>query len=62
MDEIKEYRIETSDKSEKLSDLVRNYIQNGWQPFGGVSIAIYENRDKVYTQAMVKYNTITKKG
>lgn len=62
MYEVKEYRIETSDQSEKLSDLVRHYIQKGWQPFGGVSIAIYENRDKVYAQAIVKYNTITKKG
>lgn len=55
MNEIKEYRIETSDNPSDLQRLIKCYINDGWLPFGGVGVAIYENRDKIFAQAMVKY-------
>lgn len=55
MNEIKDYRIETSNNPSDLRTTINSYINDGWVPFGGVSVAIYENRDKIFAQAMVKY-------
>lgn len=32
---------------------VNNYIKEGWQPLGGISIALYGEKT-VYAQAMIK--------
>lgn len=55
MNEIKEYRIETSNNPSDLRTTINSYIIDGWTPYGGVSVAIYENRDRIFAQAMVKY-------
>ena len=55
MNEIKEYRIETSNNPSDLRTTIDSYINDGRAPFGGVSVAIYENRDRIFAQAMVKY-------
>lgn len=39
----------------QLAELVNGYIQQGWQPFGGVAQVEGEYGIREYCQTMVKY-------
>lgn len=43
------YKILKADSTEKLSELVKDYIENGWVPSGGVTFA-----GEMYMQVMIK--------
>ncbi len=52
-----QYNILTAKTAVKLVALVQAAIADGWQPWGGVSVALNgspEHGDLVYAQAMVK--------
>lgn len=58
MKKIIDYMIVQGEEAHELVDRVNSYIQQGWQPIGGVSYATYEQGRGGYTtraQAMVKY-------
>lgn len=38
-----------------FTETVKQLMQQGWQPLGGVSVYMDSAYDKNYTQAMVKY-------
>lgn len=51
-----EYKVIESISWEDFHKYVRNHIDAGWQPFGGVSAPRGENERVIgYAQAMVKY-------
>ena len=45
-----------------LVECINEYIEEGWQPYGGVGIAFEDNHDGThvyhYTQAMVKRDNV----
>lgn len=52
-----EYSIVTSNDAQTLSNMVRELIEQGWEPLGVVSCGLSENDDYRYVmfaQAMVK--------
>ena len=50
---ITHYLLLTRDRADELDKLVNKFIEEGWQPHGGVSVTFYE-RGSGYAQAMVK--------
>lgn len=53
--EIIDYQIVQSGNIGDCEDRVKQYMKSGWYPFGGISVAVYENRDELICQSMVKY-------
>lgn len=54
---INEYVVVTADTPQELESIVRERMSQGWQPMGGVSVALSESDDfryVVYAQAMIK--------
>ena len=54
---INEYVVVTADTPPALESIVRERMSQGWQPMGGVSVALSESDDfryVVYAQAMIK--------
>jgi hypothetical protein len=54
IDQVKDYQVISCADASKLSKVVRELIDAGWQPFGGVSIG-----SGLYAQAMVRFNDST---
>lgn len=57
---ITDYQILTHSQNRYLERVVADYIKEGWQPLGGVSVCLYApssnyKSDKEYSQAIVKY-------
>jgi len=52
---IIEYDTATSDSEQTLKEFINKKIKNGWQPLGGIAIAISPEDHDVYSQALVKY-------
>ena len=57
---ITNYTILKCDKECDLERIVLHYMQDGWQPLGGVAVCLSASSstyksDKEYYQAMVKY-------
>ncbi len=52
---IEKYKI-VEGESNNFESRVREAIEEGWQPFGGVSIGIDRDMKNAYAQAMVMYN------
>jgi hypothetical protein len=51
----KEYRVICSYKPGKLEEDVNRYLANGWNPVGGVVIAVSSNTgEPEFAQAMIK--------
>lgn len=48
-----DYMIIHSDNSCKVESMVLNFIQNGWELYGGVSVAMFEGKC-IYAQAIIK--------
>ena len=51
---ITDYQILTHSQNRYLERVVADYIKEGWQPLGGVSVCLYRF-DKEYSQAIVRY-------
>lgn len=54
---INEYVVVTADTPQEIESIVRKRMSQGWQPMGGVSVALSESDDfryVVYAQAMIK--------
>lgn len=48
------YKIISANSSEKLEELVRESIENGYyQPFGGVAVSITSEKSLIFVQALV---------
>ena len=57
---IADYQIFTHSQNRYLERVVADYIKEGWQPLGGVSVCSHETSNryestKEYYQAIVKY-------
>ena len=39
----------------RLTDKVMEKVAKGWQPLGGLSVAVEDNSYVIYAQAMVKF-------
>ena len=57
---ITDYQILKYSQSSHLENEIAEAIKEGWQPLGGVSVCLYASTsdyksDKVYHQAIVKY-------
>lgn len=54
---ITDYKILKRDKKFDLESRVLNYMKEGWQPLGGVSVCLYTTTGNYieYFQAIVKY-------
>ena len=57
------YEVVTESSLEDINSVVEKYIQQEWQPFGGISRQFIDKTEKsghytesVYSQAMVKYS------
>ncbi len=54
---IKEYHSLSSHTESNKDELVNEFIEEGWVPFGGLSVAFDANYNALcFSQAMVKYN------
>lgn len=55
-----DYRVMVSDVLHSLIEEVNSFIENGWEPIGGVAVSLdvdhRYNKAMVYMQAMVKHN------
>lgn len=54
---INEYVVVTADTAQELESNVMEMMSQGWQPMGGVAVALPEKDDfryVVYAQAMIK--------
>ena len=54
---ITDYQILTHSQNRYLERVVADYIKEGWQPLGGVSVCLYTTSGNYteYYQAIVKY-------
>lgn len=52
--EINDYTIITDSNASDLADRVKEYLKRGWKISGSVSVAIYENRERLFAQALIK--------
>ena len=57
---ITDYQILTHSQNRYLERVVADYIKEGWQPLGGVSVCLHATSNryestKEYFQAIVKY-------
>ena len=52
---ITEYKILVSNDRDKLREEVNAHISEGWQPFGGVGVAIATDYLLSFAQSMVRY-------
>jgi len=52
---VKEYYITHSSSSMALYQAVDKFIQDGWQPQGGMAVTIDLNGEETFYQALVKY-------
>lgn len=60
---IIDYNIITNESQHTLSDNIKGYIKDGWQPIGGVSVVDYQGKGLIggtsrytFAQAIVKYS------
>lgn len=52
---IIEYDTATSLSEETLRQFINKKIKEGWQPLGGISVAVSPEDTELYSQALVKY-------
>lgn len=55
-----DYRIVTGQDAASLEDGVRRLLSDGWEFLGGVSVSMDAVETILFSQAMVKYNDVTK--
>lgn len=60
MSKIIDYRVVTGSNQTDMEEAIKNHIELGWQPLGGISFNKFQYRegiiiDKAFVQAMVKY-------
>lgn len=48
------YQILRRDKASDLTLAVGAYLNDGWEPLGGVSVVAFENNELIWAQAIVK--------
>lgn len=49
-----EYKILMNSDRQLLANVVESYLKEGWEPQGGVSVAVKNDNDEGYVQAIIK--------
>lgn len=57
MPTVKEYMVLSGDSESDLALTVNIYLNNGWQPLGGLASALSEEGKQVLLQAMVRWSS-----
>lgn len=54
---IVDYRILSANAAHLLVKQVRDLLPDGWQPFGSLAVDSFEKGGRLFSQAVVKYET-----
>ena len=54
MEKIVEYKLLSAETSRRITEMVNEHIQKGWQPYGSPSTTMSEKNFR-FNQAIVKY-------
>jgi hypothetical protein len=55
MKKISDYKVIKGSTSISFENRMREAVQNGWQPYYGISVSTCDKGSSIYAQAVVKY-------